>query len=238
MIFIIEVGRNSIVVRDVDLNSKEFKKANSRYSVYDPVTHKYTMSAFYILDTDVYFPASINAEEIQKCFPDKEIVYNYKTTAKSEKIEISLKNQPRNDLQKKAIAFLLKMKTDTKQRSRFLSLATGSGKTYVTINFISQLKKKAVIVVDTLDLATQWKSQFLFHTDLSDSDICILSGNDIVMKEIKNPSAKIYIAIHRTLGNILSENVNGVNQLMNSLKIGIRVFEFNMRFIKNSDSNF
>jgi len=38
-------------------------------------------------------------------------------------------------------------------------------------------------------------------------------------------TGKIYIAIHRTLGNMLSSNVNSVNKLMNKLGIGIRVFD-------------
>jgi hypothetical protein len=31
-------------------------------------------------------------------------------------------------------------------------------------------------VVDTLDLAAQWKREFLNHTNLIDTDIVILSG--------------------------------------------------------------
>jgi len=136
-----------------------------------------------------------------------------------------MKNNPRDDLQKEAIKFLNKMKNDNKNRSRFLSLETGSGKTYVTINFISSLKKKPMVIVDSLDLASQWKREFLNHTDLLDSDIIILSGQDSVDKEMKNPSAKVYIAIHRTLGNMLNEDNNSINKLMNKLKIGFRVFD-------------
>ena len=52
------------------------------------------------------------------------------------------------------------MKNDNVSRERFLSLETGTGKTYVTINIISKYKKKPFIVVDTLDLAEQWKREF------------------------------------------------------------------------------
>ena len=58
----IEVGRNSIVVRNVDLESKEFKNANYNYSLYDKVLHKYTFSAFTRIDNDLYFPASVGVE--------------------------------------------------------------------------------------------------------------------------------------------------------------------------------
>lgn len=221
----IEVGRNSIIVRDVDFKSQKFKNINYQYSLYDKVQHKYVFSAFTTIDTDLYFPESIGLDQITKQFPDKDVIYNYKTTSKSSDISYKMKHQPRDELQNKAINFLMNMKTDNKIRSRFLSLATGSGKTYVTINIVSKYKKKPFIIVDTLELASQWKREFLNHTDLKDSDVVILSGSDIVEKEMKKPTAKVYIAIHRTLGNLMEEDYNGINKLMNKLAIGIRVFD-------------
>jgi superfamily II DNA or RNA helicase len=221
----IEVGRNSIVVRNVDQKSPEYKKANFTYSLYDKVYHKYTFNAYTLIDNDMYFPASITVPAIQACFPKDDVIINYKTTAPAAVINYNMKHYPRNLLQKKALEFLMKIKTDNDQRERFLSLATGSGKTYITINFISQMKLRAMIVVDALDLADQWKREFLNHTDLKDEDIAILSGQDIVDAELKDPKRKIYIAIHRTLGNMLTSDANSVNMLMNKLKIGIRVFD-------------
>jgi superfamily II DNA or RNA helicase len=221
----IEVSRNSIVVRNVDMNSQEFKNINYNYSLYDKVLHKYTFSAFTVIDNDLYFPASISVEEIKKYFKNKDVIINYKTTAKAGTVSYNMKHPPRDDLQKKAINFLMAMKDDNDRRERFLSLATGSGKTYVTINIISKYKKKPLIIVDTLDLASQWKREFLNHTDIKDEEIVILSGQDSVDKEIKSKAGKVYIAMHRTLGNIISEDNNGMNSLMNKLKIGIRVFD-------------
>jgi superfamily II DNA or RNA helicase len=221
----IEIGRNSIVVRDVDLESQEFKNINYNYSLYDRVLHKYTFSAFTIIDKDMYFPASISVEEIKKYFKNMDFVYNYKTTAKSSSISYNMKHPPRDELQKKAINFLMTMKDDDKVRERFLSLATGSGKTYVTINIISKYKKKPLIIVDTLDLAAQWKREFQNHSDLKEDEIVILSGAESVENEIKDKNGKVYIAIHRTLGNMMTEDYNSINLLMNKLKIGIRVFD-------------
>lgn len=136
-----------------------------------------------------------------------------------------MKHQPRDDLQKQAIKFLMKIKNDQNERQRFLSLETGSGKTYVTINCISQLKKKTIIIVDTLDLAAQWKREFLNHTDLNDEDIIILSGQAIVDEQLKKSTGKIYIGIHKTMNNLMSSDINSINNLMNKLGIGIRVFD-------------
>jgi superfamily II DNA or RNA helicase len=51
-------------------------------------------------------------------------------------------------------------------KQRLISLPTGSGKTFVTISAIQELKMKALIIVDKISLAEQWKNQFLLHTDL------------------------------------------------------------------------
>jgi superfamily II DNA or RNA helicase len=221
----IEVSRNSIVVRDVDLEGQEFKNANYNYSLYDRVLHKYTFSAFTIIDKDIYFPASISVDEIKKYFKNRDVVVNYKTTAKSGEVSYNMKHPPRDELQKKAISFLMTIKDDDNNRERFLSLATGSGKTYVTINVISKIKKKPIIIVDTLELASQWKREFLNHTDLEEEDVVILSGSESVDKEKKDKTGKVYIAIHRTLNNMLTDDYNSINLLMNKLKIGIRVFD-------------
>jgi superfamily II DNA or RNA helicase len=220
----IEVGRNSIIVRNVDIRSQNYKNINYQYSLYDKVYRKYTMSAFTIIDNDLYFPSSIGVEQIKKHFPNKEVVYNYKSKFKPSQVTYNMKYGPRDDLQKNSINFLMKMKNDD-IRKRLLSLSTGKGKTYITINVISKYKKKPFIIVDTLELAFQWKKEFLKHTDLEENDIIILSGAEIVEKEKKEPSGKIYIAIHRTLTNMLDEDYNSINLLMNKLKIGIRVFD-------------
>jgi type I site-specific restriction endonuclease len=151
----IEVGRNNIIVRNVDFKSNEYRNVMYNFSLYDKVLHKYTFSAFYTNENDLYFPSSITLSVIQGFFPKEEVVVNFATTAKAKSLVYNMKNQPKDELQKKAISFLLKMKKDPESHQRFLSLETGSGKTYVTINCISQIKKKALIIVDTLDLAAQ-----------------------------------------------------------------------------------
>lgn len=220
----IEENRNSIIIRNVDVESDRFKKFERNFSVYDPLRHKYVNPIYTIIDSDVHIPATITSYYIQTFFPDQVIVRNYAGTPIAEKINFSLKHEPRDDIQREALAFLCKIKSDKMLRSRMLNLATGSGKTYVTIATISKLAQKAMIVVDTTDLAAQWKEQFLFHTDLQDEDILIMSGRESV-EAAKNGNHKIYIAIQNTLGMLLSDDLNSINQLMHKLKIGIRVFD-------------
>lgn len=221
----IELSRNNIIIRNIDTTSSEFKKLTYKFSLYDKLYRKYTFSAFFQEGDDIYLPSSIGLNEITQIFPKKEVQVNFNNVAKSKNVEYSMKSQPRDDLQKQALEFLIKMKKDPETHSRFLSLATGSGKTYVTINLISKLRKKPMIIVDAIDLATQWKREFLKHTDLMDDDILILSGQESIDKEILNPQKKVYIAVHRTLGNMMTNDVNSMNVLTNKLGIGIRIFD-------------
>ena len=221
----IEYGNNSIIVRNVKKDSKEFKNALFRFSVYDTVSHKYTFSVFEEIGSDLFFPASIGLTEITDCFPNKKVSENKILPAKSKSLSFQMIHQPRNKLQKAAIQFLSGIKFDKDCPQRFLSLSTGSGKTYITINIASKLKKRTMIVVDSLDLADQWKREFLNHTDLKEENIRILSGSESVEKESKSKDGKVFIAIHRTLSNLLNEDKNSINSLMNKLGIGFRVFD-------------
>lgn len=221
----IEVGRNSIIVRNVDHDSDDYARVKRAFSLYDKVYHKYTFCAFTEIGNDLYFPASIGVQTLASYFPGKQISMNYASTPTPRNVSYKMKHQPKNELQKKALAFLTAMETDDLDKSRFLSLATGSGKTYISINTISKLGKAAMVVVDTTALADQWKNEFIKHSNLKENDISILSGQEIVDKESENPTAKVYIAIHRTLANMLTKDAGSVNALMATLGIGTRIFD-------------
>lgn len=155
MIPIIEVGRNSIVIRNVDMESQNFKNFNYNFAVWDHVTHKYTMTAYTVLGKDIYIPATVGVGQVTRHFREKEVQFNMKTTAQSQELNMKMTSFPRSDLQRNAIKFLGEMKDDYKQRHRFLSLPTGEGKTFTSIHMASVFKKKTLIILDTLELARQ-----------------------------------------------------------------------------------
>ncbi len=222
----VEIGRNSLILRNPDLESDEYKKFEKAFSVYDEIYHKYFSSVITIHDGDVYIPASIGENRIRYYFKDAEFVKNYASTVKSAAMHYEMINKPRSDIQKEAIAFLSRMRSNNGPREMFLSLPTGTGKTFVTITMIGLLRKKAMVIVDSIELAEQWKSQFLKHSNLTEDKIKILSGRDSVEDAIKNNNKYyIYIAMHRTLGMLIEEDPNSINVLSNKLKIGTRVFD-------------
>lgn len=240
----IEVGRCAIVVRDVDTTTETFKKFERKYSIWNEVTHKYDYSVYTVIDSEVHIPATIGAELIQNFFPDKQIVENYASSANPGPVAYKVIHKPRTDdngIQEASLNFLKEMKNNRYSRARMLTLKPGSGKTFVSIAAINYIGLKPMILVDTINLAEQWKNQFLYHTDLQESDIKILSGMKSI-DEAKDGDYKVYIAMYRTLGMMLDKDQNAINDLNHKLHIGIRVFDechenFHNACVINSLSN-
>ena len=222
----IEIGRNGIIIRNVDLESADYKRFFHTFSVYDEIYHKSISSVITVIDNDVYVPSTINIRSIQGYFKDKPISYNYANTAKFKTMSYIMKHSPRNDLQEAALDFLRQMQNDKNNHQRFLSLETGSGKTFVSIALIGILGLKSMVIVDRQKLADQWKNEFLKHSDIDPNRIKILSGKESVDDAIEHADDyDVYIAMHRTLGLLLEEDCNSINSLMNTLGIGFRIFD-------------
>ena len=240
----IEVGRCSIVVRDVDQTSDSFKKFQRKYSIWNEVEHKYDYSVYTMIENDIHIPATIGAELIQSFFPDKQISENYASSSKADSVSFKVVHETRTDdngIQVASLKFLKEMKDNRLSRARMLTLKPGSGKTFVSIAAINYIGQKPMILVDTINLAEQWKEQFLYHTDLKEEDIKILSGMASI-DDAKSGNYKVYIAMYRTIGMLLDKDENAVNELNHKLHIGIRVFDechenFHNACVINSLSN-
>ena len=141
----IEENRNSIIVRNVNFESNEYKRFEKAFSLYNNVTHKFDYSVYTIVGTDIHIPETVTASLVQTYFVKDLIVQNYAGTAIAHPISFKMLHAPRTDIQREALSFLLKIKNDNYERHRMLNLATGSGKTFVTISTISELKQKAFI---------------------------------------------------------------------------------------------
>jgi len=221
----IEVNRNSIIIRNVDFTSNEYMKFVKAFSIYDTIYHKFTSSIITTINKDIFVPASIGIESIRYYFPKKPVTYN-NIAANTKEINFKCVHTPRNLLQEESIKFLNKLKFDNYNRQRFLSLPTGSGKTFITIMMASIFKVKTMVVVDKEQLATQWKNNFLLHSNINKERIKILSGMDSVEDaKAHTDDYDIYIAIHRTLGMLIEKDPNSLNNLNNKLGIGFRVFD-------------
>ena len=82
-------------------------------------------------------------------------------------------------------------------KSNYTCLAvadTGTGKTVVSLDIISKFKCRTLIVVDTLDLANQWKDRAKTFLGLKDSEVAIVNG-----KKGENLTAQICIGVVQSL---------------------------------------
>lgn len=219
----IEVNQNSIIIRDV--KDEDFVKLNKKFSTFDHVSKQYVMPIYTTINSDVYLPRSVGVSFIESMFPDKAVQYNVNTAVRWARIEMNMKNQPRDELQSSAISFLSRIRANNDSHERFLALPTGKGKTFVTINIIQILKLRTIIMVDTMDLAEQWKNQIMFHSDVKEEEIGIISGHAALERECKLSDKKIYIGMIRTFSNAMEKDPNSISKTMRKLKIGFRVFD-------------
>lgn len=128
------------------------------------------------------------------CPLSKQLMFQDKVIDNStlgEDININIKVPPKNEYQQEAINTILA------NDHGIICAKTAFGKTYVAINSICQLKKKALIIMHKRELMKQWKEDFLKYTDLTDDDIQIFSGDKfqtgkaITITTVQNICAKL-----------------------------------------------
>ena len=99
----IEVHRNNIIIRNVDVSSTEYDKFVKAYSEWNKLLHKYESNIINKIGNDIYIPSSIGVDIIRRFFPTKEVVINYNNTVKPKKLVYTMLHKPRDDIQQSAI---------------------------------------------------------------------------------------------------------------------------------------
>lgn len=219
----IEVKHSSIVIHNYKLG--DCSKLEKLLSVWDNVSYEYTWQNFHYDEEQetLTIPRGMSVKYIQFLFQDKELFIN-KVPDRSNQATYKCIVEPRDKDQEEAISFLL----DKTCSQKMLSLNTGGGKTYCTINTLSKMKKRAMIIVDKDKIMQQWKSEILKFTDLEEDDIYLVSGSQSInkiMKDKSDPKYKIFIASHRTLASYAGENWDNITNFFKKLKIGCKVFD-------------
>lgn len=106
-------------------------------------------------------------------------------------IDIKINVPPRDHFQEDAINSIVG------NEHGIICAKTAFGKTYVAINAISRLKKRALILMHKRDLMYQWKDDILRYTNLKDEDVQIFTGSKfergkaITITTVQNICAKI-----------------------------------------------
>ena len=140
--------------------------------------------------------------------------------------------EPRNDLQRKAISFLIgkDLFAYTKKYSQqSLNLQTGDGKTYCVIAALTFLKMKSLIVTPIENIKKQWYETLLKMTDIDERYILNIDGSKTIEKLLnskKQLSYKVYLVNHRTISSYAKKNGwEKITKLFIKLGIGVKVYD-------------
>lgn len=148
-----------------------------------------------------------------------------------EPVSYRLKIEPRSDIQRKSISYLLGEGdfAYTKKHSQLtLNLDTGDGKTYCVIAALTFMKTKSMIITHNDSIKKQWYDSILKMTDLNDQYIFNIDGSAAIKKLMKMEKIpyKLFLVNHRTIQSYAKKNGwEEVSNVFKKLKIGVKVFD-------------
>lgn len=174
-------------------------------------------------------PRSMSIRQLEKTFDcPANVIREYDPISK---VPIKLKYEPRDDIQRESIEFLLgKGKHEGLERySRLmLELDTGMGKTFCSMAYVSYKQVKAAVIVNTSNLMEQWKERITEYTNLHEKEIFILAGSKSIDKVLNGDSDKykIFIVSHKTIQSYAKKNGwDSIRELFKAMKIGVKIFD-------------
>ena len=230
----IEILPTRMIINYSNLDYSKIEKIKRSLSVWDKSRFRYSYQAF-IEDEDeelICIPSCYDLLYIKSLFPDEEIIDNRGrfVSIGCKNKPINLKYQPRNELQKQAINFLKGNRFSRNTSQKLLSLNTGDGKTYCTVNYISQTLKRPIIFVDQEILAEQWINRIKEYTDTKDEEIFYISGKPSINKLLKKTkdeilNIKFFICIHRTIDNYINEDVEKFFDFFDHILVNTKIYD-------------
>lgn len=149
-----------------------------------------------------------------------------------EKTKFRLRVEPRDDIQRKAISFLVGANnfSYTKNYSQVsLNLDTGDGKTYCVIASLSMIKLKPIIITHTDTIKEQWMNSFNKMTSIDPRRMCNLSGSKQLEDILLNQTSEqydVYFVNHGTIKAYAKKHGwENLNSLFQGLGVGVKVFD-------------
>lgn len=128
-------------------------------------------------------------------------------------IDIDISVKPRDHFQEDAVNAIIS------NDHGIICAKTAFGKTYVAINAISKLKKKALILMHKRDLMLQWREDFLRYTNLNEDDILIFENNNFDINK------KIVITTVQNICAKIRNNNENMRQLFKNANFGITFYD-------------
>lgn len=140
--------------------------------------------------------------------------------------------EPRNDLQRKSISFLIGKDAfayTRKYSQQSLNLQTGDGKTYCVIAALTFLKMKSLIITPIENIKLQWYESLLKMTDIDERYILNIKGSgtiDKILNSKKTLAYKVFLVNHRTISTYAKKNGwEKITELFVKLGVGVKVYD-------------
>lgn len=232
----IDVYNTCIQVHGYEIN--DCPEVQEMFTIYDKVLDQYTSKAmWYDVNTKVLtLPRSMDINWLANKL---NTVPNFHTSwdPYDEHLQINLRYQPRNDIQLKAIKFILGKGEyqDTLNYPQLgVNLNTGAGKTFVTIFASAYFGMRSIMITSSTGWIEQWRDRILEYTDTKPSEIYIITGKPsvamILQGKVDISKIKYFLASHQTLHSYATENGKSedwskITELFKKLRVGLKIYD-------------
>ena len=178
----------------------------------------------------LYIPRGIDHVLLEDRY-GKEVTY-VKNTTNPQQIFFKLKTSPRDEIQKKAIRYLVgldEFKSTKNESQKVLIMPPGYGKTYCTIAALQRLGQRALIIMHTKNLKNQWMEKFKEYTDMGGPNIIEISSSEQLHSYLRKPPSDnnmIFITTRRLLTSYGNKyGLESLNEVISKMGIGVKIFD-------------
>lgn len=226
---VIHVKHSAIVVPNYDRGDND--KIEKVLSVWNKSYFRFDEIGFYHDEETrtLYLPRGLDLNYVENSFHRP--LQMEKVPSAFEPATIRLKVEPKSDIQKKSISYLLGeggFHYTKKYSQLILDLDTGDGKTYCLIAALSFYRMKSLIITHNDNIKGQWKDSILKMTDLQEEYICNIDGSATIKKLLaaKKLPYKVYLINHRSIQSYAKKHGwSAITELFEKLKIGVKVYD-------------
>lgn len=230
----IVVTNTAIIVNNYEPG--DCTKLENFFRIYEPITHSYRYIGMYY-DKDnkrLYLPRGLDVWYVENLLGESAKILRNQYNPYYVFDENMIDRLPRDDVQKKALRFMLCKGeyTNLETKSQFsVNLATGKGKTYLTIATILYYGIRGIVIASRVGWLEQWRDRTLEYTNMDSKGVYMISGSKNIsrlmgMTPKQLARIRIFLVTHDTLRNYAEEHGwETIGDLFTRLGIGIKIYD-------------